>query len=46
MKTRKCHKCGHENQLKTTTRFKCGAKLTAGAAIMYLIKIVGVILLF
>ncbi|WP_366141528.1 zinc-ribbon domain-containing protein [Pseudodesulfovibrio sp.] len=46
MKTRICHKCGHENLLKATTCFNCGAKLTAGAAIMHLIKIGGVILLF
>ncbi|WP_156900660.1 zinc-ribbon domain-containing protein [Maridesulfovibrio bastinii] len=46
MQTKKCHKCGEENLLKSQTCFNCGAKLTAGAAIMNLIKIGGVILLF
>lgn len=43
MQSRKCYKCGTENTLKAKSCFNCGAKLTGGANILYLVTI-GVIL--
>lgn len=43
METKTCHKYGYENLLRVRTCFNCGERLTAGANILYLVKMVAIL---
>jgi hypothetical protein len=40
MQTKSCYKCGTKNTLKARKCFNCGARLTGGGNLLYILRIV------